>query len=79
MGSFLSSLLSNLGFIRKSMKIIVIGLDNAGKTTLLGRLKNGLVYSTLPTDSAAIEEFYSYGINFQAWDLGGHKVRYIQI
>ena len=75
MGSFLSILFSGLGLMQRSMSVIVVGLDNAGKTTLLGRIKSNTISSTLPTESATMEEFYLNGINFKAWDLGGHEVR----
>ena len=39
MGGLLSSLLSSLGFMDRNMNIIVTGLDNAGKTTLIHQVK----------------------------------------
>ena len=37
------------GFGRKAGKLILLGLDNAGKTTLLGMLKEGHIVQPVPT------------------------------
>ncbi len=53
-------------------KISVLGLDRAGKTSLLQRLKLGKWKSdTSPTIGMNAETFYINGIKFTAWDLGG--------
>ena len=44
-------ILKFLGLDRKSGKFLLIGLDNAGKTTLLNLLKNGKFSATAPTRS----------------------------
>lgn len=41
---------------RKNLKVLVLGLDAAGKTTLLYRLKDGRVSSTIPTIGYNVEE-----------------------
>ena len=43
-------LLKTLGFVNKEATIVVVGLDNAGKTTLLHRLKTGTVRAFAPTE-----------------------------
>ena len=54
-----------------------MGLDNAGKTTLLHRLRTGSVQPFPPTDRPNLETFRmpsaGSGIAFAAWDLGGHE------
>ena len=76
----LSSLLYNLGLQGKEGSLLLLGLDNAGKTTLLHRLKTGgEIRPFPPTDRPALEEFSistssSRGaLKFTAWDLGGHE------
>mmetsp|Transcript_38504 Transcript_38504/g.93324 ORF Transcript_38504/g.93324 Transcript_38504/m.93324 type:complete len:195 (+) Transcript_38504:265-849(+) len=64
-----------LGFEGKSGTIVMMGLDNAGKTTLLHRLRTGGdIRSFPPTDRPhQSETFVCGGISFKAWDLGGHE------
>jgi len=53
------------------MKIVILGLNNAGKTTILYRLHLGHVITTQPTIGSNVEEVTHNNINFQVWDLGG--------
>ena len=65
-------LLGFFGLWKKDAKIVFLGLDNAGKTTLLRRLKDDRIIQHDPTTMAHAEE-YTYGsIKFKAFDLGGH-------
>jgi len=52
-------------------KIVMVGLDNAGKTTLLYRMHLGDVIETHPTVGSNVEEVTHRNIKFQVWDLGG--------
>ncbi|USP73939.1 ADP-ribosylation factor-like protein-like protein 1 [Curvularia clavata] len=45
--------------------------DNAGKTTLLYRLKIGEVVTTIPTIGFNVESVTYKNLNFNVWDLGG--------
>ena len=45
--------------------------DNAGKTTLLYRLKVGEVVTTIPTIGFNVESVTYKNLNFNVWDLGG--------
>ena len=70
----LNSLLSSLGLSEKKGTILLLGLDNAGKTTLLHRLRTGTVQPFPPTDRPHLETFtIEGGVHFAAWDLGGHE------
>ena len=53
MGLFFSRLFSMFG--EKEARILVLGLDNAGKTTILYRLQVGTVVSTIPTIGFNVE------------------------
>jgi ADP-ribosylation factor-like protein 1 len=70
MGLSLSRLYSLL-WTKKETRILILGLDNAGKTTLLYRLKIGEVVSTIPTIGFNVESVTYGPLTFTVWDLGG--------
>lgn len=65
------SLFSKLLWSAKEIRILILGLDNAGKTTLLYRLKIGEVVTTIPTIGFNVESVTYKSLNFNVWDLGG--------
>ncbi|XP_004296745.1 PREDICTED: ADP-ribosylation factor 1-like isoform 2 [Fragaria vesca subsp. vesca] len=70
MGILFTKMFSSL-FGNKEARILVLGLDNAGKTTILYRLQMGEVVSTIPTIGFNVETVQYNNIKFQVWDLGG--------
>eukprot|EP00246_Nothoceros_aenigmaticus_P005350 TRINITY_DN17334_c0_g1_i1.p1 TRINITY_DN17334_c0_g1~~TRINITY_DN17334_c0_g1_i1.p1 ORF type:complete len:185 (-),score=33.48 TRINITY_DN17334_c0_g1_i1:1224-1778(-) len=72
MGAFISRLWFML-FPAKEYKIVVVGLDNAGKTTTLYKLHLGDVVVTNPTVGSNVEELVYKNIRFEVWDLGGQE------
>merc|ERR1711892_726422 len=75
MGLSFSSIFSGL-FGKKDMRILMVGLDAAGKTTILYKLKMGEVVTTIPTIGFNVEEVQYKNINFTVWDVGGQdKIR----
>ncbi|XP_052305156.1 ADP-ribosylation factor 1 isoform X2 [Populus trichocarpa] len=70
MGILFSKMFSSV-FGNKEARILVLGLDNAGKTTILYRLQMGEVVSTIPTIGFNVETVQYNNIKFQVWDLGG--------
>ena len=60
----------------KEMRILMVGLDNAGKTTILYKLKLGEVVTTIPTIAFGVETVEYKNISFTVWDLRGQdKIR----
>merc|ERR1719321_1049696 len=61
---------------KKEMRILMVGLDAAGKTTILYKLKLGEVVTTIPTIGFNVETVEYKNINFTVWDVGGQdKIR----
>eukprot|EP00013_Stygamoeba_regulata_P016323 CAMPEP_0177674990 /NCGR_PEP_ID=MMETSP0447-20121125/26919_1 /TAXON_ID=0 /ORGANISM="Stygamoeba regulata, Strain BSH-02190019" /LENGTH=147 /DNA_ID=CAMNT_0019183261 /DNA_START=164 /DNA_END=607 /DNA_ORIENTATION=+ len=67
------SLLYYLGLYSKTATLLLLGLDNAGKTTLLHKLKCGSIRSFAPTQRAQLEEVEFGNLTLRTWDLGGHE------
>ncbi|KAI9225135.1 putative ADP-ribosylation factor [Blastocladiella britannica] len=75
MGLSISKLLSSL-FGKQEMRILMVGLDAAGKTTILYKLKLGEIVTTIPTIGFNVETVEYKNISFTVWDVGGQdKIR----
>nr|6FAE_B Chain B, ADP-ribosylation factor 1 [Homo sapiens] len=60
----------------QSMRILMVGLDAAGKTTILYKLKLGEIVTTIPTIGFNVETVEYKNISFTVWDVGGQdKIR----
>jgi ADP-ribosylation factor protein 6 len=55
------------------MRILMLGLDNAGKTTILYKLKLGKTSKTVPTVGFNVETVKHKNISFAVWDCGGQE------
>ncbi|XP_057602027.1 ADP-ribosylation factor 1-like isoform X1 [Hippopotamus amphibius kiboko] len=56
---------------KKEMHLLMVGLDAAGKTTILYKLKRGEIVSTIPTIGFNVETMEYKNISFTVWDVGG--------
>lgn len=75
MGNYIARALDRL-FGKRDMRILMVGLDAAGKTTILYKLKLGEIVTTIPTIGFNVETVEYKNINFTVWDVGGQdKIR----
>ena len=74
MGNVFASLFKGL-FGKKEMRILMVGLDAAGKTTILYKLKLGEIVTTIPTIGKNYIYFWSYSTvksRFNDWPQSEH-------
>eukprot|EP00300_Choanocystis_sp_HF-7_P028253 c33722_g1_i1.p2 GENE.c33722_g1_i1~~c33722_g1_i1.p2 ORF type:complete len:177 (-),score=44.90 c33722_g1_i1:48-578(-) len=75
MGLMISKAIARL-FSTEEKRILMVGLDAAGKTTVLYNLKLGEVVTTIPTIGFNVETLEHKNISFSVWDVGGQdKIR----
>ncbi|KAJ1277699.1 hypothetical protein BS78_04G023500 [Paspalum vaginatum] len=60
-------------FSTREMRVVMLGLDAAGKTTILYRLHMGEVLSTVPTVGFNVEKVQYKNVVFTVWDVGGQE------
>jgi len=77
LGGLLSSRFTFGGLFGKTqLRILMVGLDAAGKTTILYKMKLGEVVTTIPTIGFNVETVDYKKISFTVWDVGGQdKIR----
>ncbi|KAH3732109.1 ADP-ribosylation factor [Pelomyxa schiedti] len=54
-------------------RVLMVGLDNAGKTTILYKLRLGEVVATVPTIGFNVETVEYKSLRFTVWDVGGQE------
>jgi ADP-ribosylation factor protein 6 len=75
MGGQLSKVMGKI-FGSKEMRLLMLGLDAAGKTTILYKLKLGQDVTTIPTVGFNVETVTYKNVKFNVWDVGGQdKIR----
>jgi ADP-ribosylation factor 1/2 len=75
MGNKIGSLWKKL-FPGKEYRILMVGLDNAGKTTILYKLKLAETVTTIPTIGFNVETVQFNKTSFNVFDIGGQdKIR----
>ena len=68
----LLGLLRKLKRTDKEARILVLGLDNAGKTTILRKLSNEDAKDIMPTQGFNIKSLTQKGFKLNMWDIGGY-------
>merc|ERR1719326_1196514 len=80
MGIMVSRLLEKLDSLQavfqsiggyKEVRMLMFGLDAAGKTTMLFKMKLGEVVTTIPTIGFNVETVEYKKVKFTMWDVGG--------
>jgi small GTP-binding protein len=71
MGNLLTNVWNKFAGYNQEMRIMMVGLDAAGKTTVLYKLKLGEVVTPIPTIGFNVEEVNYKNITFNVWDIGG--------
>ncbi|PRP83620.1 LON peptidase N-terminal domain and ring finger 3 [Planoprotostelium fungivorum] len=71
MGLF-SDIFSSL-FNKKKLRMVCVGLDNSGKTTIINWFKPKKAVEIVPTVGYQVEEFSKHGINFTVLDMSGQN------
>jgi len=75
MGLLVSKVLASLDFT-KDTRLLMLGLDAAGKTTCLYKMKLGELVTTVPTIGFNVERIAHRNLEMTIWDVGGQdKIR----
>ncbi|CAH1393742.1 unnamed protein product [Nezara viridula] len=80
MSNFFNKLSNFFGIKKKSVKVIMIGLNNSGKSTIVSLLKNDSEKSPeiIPTIGLNVEHFKYQNVFFTAFDMSGQgRYRYL--
>jgi len=76
MGLGFSNLFTRLSdyYFKRKLNLTMVGLDGAGKTTILHQLKLSEVVMTVPTIGFNVETIQYKNISCTVWDVGGQTV-----
>eukprot|EP00753_Platysulcus_tardus_P018738 PLAT7009.3.p1 GENE.PLAT7009.3~~PLAT7009.3.p1 ORF type:complete len:183 (+),score=106.15 PLAT7009.3:532-1080(+) len=76
MGAVVSSIMNKLFNFKREAKMLMLGLDAAGKTTMLYKLQLGEHLDTVPTIGFNVESVQYKSLDMTIWDVGGQdKIR----
>jgi small GTP-binding protein len=73
MGGLISIWKKIFGEEDKEFKILILGLDRAGKTTILQRIKGMDFEDTVPTIGYNHDSVRMKNVTLDAWDLSGQE------
>ena len=72
MGNLITRLLDSFSS-KDPKRILMLGLDAAGKTTILYKLKLGETLASVPTIGFNVETVEYKNLKWTIWDIGGQK------
>ena len=64
-----------MGGEKADRKVLFLGLDNAGKSSILFQLKDNQFLETVPTVGLNVEQIQYKGHSFTLWDVSGQATR----
>ncbi|KAF9351064.1 hypothetical protein BGX26_010826 [Mortierella sp. AD094] len=73
MGGLLSTLFNFYPISGRESRILMLGLDGAGKTTMLYQLKLGEIVQTIPTVGFNVESIKVDKLTLTIWDASGQE------
>ena len=65
------STMFSLFFSKRDVRVVMVGLDAAGKTTIGGALARGETLTTIPTIGFTVESVEYKNLKLTMWDVGG--------
>lgn len=68
---FLDRLLRTLKRADREVRILVLGLDNSGKTTILKKLSGEEIQHITPTQGFNVKSLVQADLKMNVWDVGG--------
>ena len=69
--AFFKQAFKNILDSHKNVRIVMLGLDGAGKTSILYKLKLNEIITTIPTVGFNVEAIQYKNITMTIWDVGG--------
>ncbi|EDQ88456.1 uncharacterized protein MONBRDRAFT_8937 [Monosiga brevicollis MX1] len=69
----LATMLKKLKAKEGEMRVLILGLDNAGKTTILRKFNGKDIDEIMPTLGFNIQTIHHDGYELNFWDVGGQK------
>merc|ERR1719242_2300612 len=69
----LLSILKKMKKEEKEARVLMLGLDNAGKTTILKKMSEEDISHIMPTQGFNIKSLVHEGVKLNVWDIGGQK------
>ena len=71
MGNLFAKMLAS--FYTKNIEVVLVGLENSGKTTLVNVLASGHPMETCPTIGLNVKVVKRGGVTMKCWDIGGQE------
>jgi small GTP-binding protein len=73
MGNWFSGVWDRLFGEKREFKLVIVGLDAAGKSTILNKMRFGEVMPTAPTIGVNTEDIQINNVNIKVFDLAGQE------
>src|SRR5258708_442617 len=73
MGNYFTGVWDRLFGEQREFKLVIVGLDAAGKTTILNKMKFGENIPTAPTIGVNTEDIVVKNVHIKAFDLAGQE------